>query len=680
MDNKIPTIPLNNIKNYNKDQKRIGDIQEFLLFNRWTTYLAYQLRNNSDLFKKTEKSKINEVRKSIDQNIENIGKSKKNMIEKAEKNRNEKFKHFGKLLSRPNSQGINKEPVIPNVFKQKEGGMPIELDSKTQLRNKLLEKNKKYTKRENKFQISSNQIQPINKFTSDTFINYQAFLIICCYFSKLSETPADIFCRMTHFIETKPNSFIKILNTMMDTYNKILSPAELKCAYNSVWLSKNPKFKEYFTTKNFNAVKIPNSISESPKNSSIPVQSIQESNTGNISINTSKLENTSAVKSKNTSNVKPITTTQPENTSVIQPQTNQSAGNQENNKSKNTNNPTSKGNNLIPNQKSNIPISKGNNVISNPELNNQTSKGENVGLTSSNINTSTQNQSVSSEEKSAKTVNSLDTTIKREDKNIVGYFVRNSAGLQVYVYLYNNPESKINNLLTIYVTFKGIKVVNKSNAKLKSLPYIKNVDKNDLQNDAEAIIDIINPLKISAVNLVKKIKSLILTHDAKKVVISGYNFGGCLASLFGLILKVSDLNIPLHVVTFNEQPYLNNKSQFYYNSRLNIRKEGGFTYDRLTIGNILSVSNLFPGFTLPTLRKSTFLENGITDKMKELSLLCNVGLVNSEKSLFVNADNSNIKKIFPNGTNKISVNNVKTNLQKQSVEKQNASKNVQVLG
>lgn len=549
---------LNVIESLDIGKKNLNDIQKSLLFKRWTTYLAYQLKNNGDFFKKTEKNNIgkhyesleksqierNESRiKGWEKNDEYIEKRKNLMLEldKAKKEKKDANKDTSLNQEQKNEKWVKVrelETKIKNIDKE-------HLKKNNKLGDiKNLSKNTKY---------SNTNINNITQFTANTFQQYQAFLCQCAYLSRMAYSPADIFCRMIKYLEVKPIVFNKTINFMENVYKKIIPIEQYKCTYNSMWLSQNDQYKKYFTPFDF------------------------------------------SIK-------------------------NQSGGDEKNNKS------------------SNKPLKE---FLNNVKAKNTTNNN------ATNVSTSAQQLNKNPEVKKI---------VDKNGNEVIGYFVKNSFGLNAYILFYSNPESKINNKETVYVSFKLNSAKNLSFGKLKSLPFIKNVDRLDLSNEAEASQNILNALKPSAVPIVKKVKTMI-AKGAKQIVITGFSYGGQVASLFGLTLLASGVNIPIHIITFGEEPVLNKTSMIYFNYRLNIRRENAFTYNRILLEGYnltFSPNFLFPGYTPDRQNKNKL------DKLDELKELCGLEKTDKFLDMFSEQNNSsNKKKIFEDAISPGEFNNLK---------------------
>jgi len=159
---------------------------------------------------------------------------------------------------------------------------------------------------------------------------------------------------------------------------------------------------------------------------------------------------------------------------------------------------------------------------------------------------------------------------------------------------------------------------------------------------------------------------LVQKKQADMVVITGHDNGAGVPSLFGLLLHTYEISVPVNVITFGEEKSLNKVSQYYYNSRLNIRKSSGFTYNRIanagdssqiSISDTVTGGKLYyPGTTTSFSkldRNSKFEKFGLTDTIEGIKKLCNLDVNRNYDDLFKKGDYQNVKKIFPDSKNEI---------------------------
>jgi hypothetical protein len=84
--------------------------------------------------------------------------------------------------------------------------------------------------------------------TTLTVCKYEALLTQCSYLSRMAYTPAEVFCRMTKFLDLNPtdfNDYIRVIEKIME--NKVLGKMiNYECSYNSLWLMKQESYKSLF--------------------------------------------------------------------------------------------------------------------------------------------------------------------------------------------------------------------------------------------------------------------------------------------------------------------------------------------------------------------------------------------------------------------------------------------------
>lgn len=90
--------------------------------------------------------------------------------------------------------------------------------------------------------------------TTLTVCKYEALLTQCSYLSRMAYTPAEVFCRMTKFLDLTPNAFndyIRAIEKIME--NKVSGKMiNYECSYNSLWLMKQESYKSLFTVPDIN--------------------------------------------------------------------------------------------------------------------------------------------------------------------------------------------------------------------------------------------------------------------------------------------------------------------------------------------------------------------------------------------------------------------------------------------
>jgi len=80
-------------------------------------------------------------------------------------------------------------------------------------------------------------IEMINRVTSKIEMQYEAFLCQCSYLSRMAYTQADVFCRMTEFLDLTPNAFNNYMRVIEKVYSNDITPLNYQCSYDSLWLS-----------------------------------------------------------------------------------------------------------------------------------------------------------------------------------------------------------------------------------------------------------------------------------------------------------------------------------------------------------------------------------------------------------------------------------------------------------
>ena len=97
------------------------------------------------------------------------------------------------------------------------------------------------------------------KDSKDIICKYEAILTQCSYLSRMAYTPAEIFCRMTKFLDLTPNAFNdyirvieKIMNNKLEGSNNRIN---YEYSYNSLWLIQQPLYQKLFSKKEIKNVK-----------------------------------------------------------------------------------------------------------------------------------------------------------------------------------------------------------------------------------------------------------------------------------------------------------------------------------------------------------------------------------------------------------------------------------------
>ena len=183
-----------------------------------------------------------------------MGINKKNKTTTFEKCRIDNLKiQLGKI----------KEDVVVENSKQTKNTDSVELSNMSTPNEKtpLLQKNKSSNSKELdkwttylayllKQETNSNKNKNKNNKTktAQTVCKYEALLTQCSYLSRMAYTPAEVFCRMTQFIDLNPtdfNDYIRVIEKIME--NKVSGKMiNYECSYNSLWLMNQASYQSLF--------------------------------------------------------------------------------------------------------------------------------------------------------------------------------------------------------------------------------------------------------------------------------------------------------------------------------------------------------------------------------------------------------------------------------------------------
>ena len=176
-------------------------------------YMGINKKNKTTPF---EKCRINNL------NIQ-LGKYKENAVVVQTKN---------KINNQKGIELSEKKPLLQNQLSNS-----IELDKWTTYLAYLL-----------KQETNSNKNNKIKTKTTKTVCKYEALLTQCSYLSRMAYTPAEVFCRMTKFLDLNPtdfNDYIRVIEKIME--NKVLGKMiNYECSYNSLWLMKQASYQSLF--------------------------------------------------------------------------------------------------------------------------------------------------------------------------------------------------------------------------------------------------------------------------------------------------------------------------------------------------------------------------------------------------------------------------------------------------
>ena len=93
--------------------------------------------------------------------------------------------------------------------------------------------------------------------TTLTVCKYEALLTQCSYLSRMAYTPAEVFCRMTQFLDLNPtdfNDYIRVIEKIME--NKVLGKMiNYECSYNSLWLMNQASYQSLFDCHKSDTIK-----------------------------------------------------------------------------------------------------------------------------------------------------------------------------------------------------------------------------------------------------------------------------------------------------------------------------------------------------------------------------------------------------------------------------------------
>jgi hypothetical protein len=166
--------------------------------------------------------------------------------------------------------GKNKEDAVVENSKQTNNTKGIELSTMSTQNEKtplLQNNNSSNTKKLDKWTTylayllkqEKNKNNKNNKTkTTLTVCKYEALLTQCSYLSRMAYTPAEVFCRMTKFLDLNPtdfNDYIRVIEKIME--NKVLGKMiNYECSYNSLWLMNQESYKSLFDCPNPETIQV----------------------------------------------------------------------------------------------------------------------------------------------------------------------------------------------------------------------------------------------------------------------------------------------------------------------------------------------------------------------------------------------------------------------------------------
>jgi len=169
---------------------------------------------------------------------------------KNNKNKNTKTKSFEEMRieNLKKQLGKIKETVVNNKkTNELSETSPLLQNQNTSSTSKELDKWTTYLayllKQENNNNNKKNKTKTIL-----TVCKYEALLTQCSYLSRMAYTPAEVFCRMTQFLDLNPtdfNDYIRVIEKIME--NKVLGKMiNYECSYNSLWLMNQASYQSLF--------------------------------------------------------------------------------------------------------------------------------------------------------------------------------------------------------------------------------------------------------------------------------------------------------------------------------------------------------------------------------------------------------------------------------------------------
>lgn len=222
----------------------------------------------------------------------------------------------------------------------------------------------------------------------------------------------------------------------------------------------------------------------------------------------------------------------------------------------------------------------------------------------------------------------------------IGFFVQNKKKLNVYFYVHYNPDSKFNNIKTLYISFKGSSNITDFIHDLKSAVFPDKLlsslngwgNTHQQENDGKAGAGFINILVESIPDLCSKIE-ILKGHNFERIILTGHSLGGTLASLFGYYIKKYKPDItdkPIHIITFGACCLFDAIGRNNFNEFLSIESNGKtpFTLDRVTTNFdpviVLPTDLDHPGYTLLRTEIKAYSKTGRTNEIGELRKMMGV--------------------------------------------------------
>jgi hypothetical protein len=191
-------------------------------------YMGINKKNKTTTFEKC----------SIDNLKIQLGKIKEDVVVENSKQTKNKDSVELSNMSTPNE----KNPLL----QKNESSNSKELDKWTTYLAYLLKQETNKNKNKNK----NNKTK-----TTQTVCKYEALLTQCSYLSRMAYTPAEVFCRMTQFLDLNPtdfNDYIRVIEKIME--NKVSGKMiNYECSYNSLWLMKQESYQSLFNVPEIKA-------------------------------------------------------------------------------------------------------------------------------------------------------------------------------------------------------------------------------------------------------------------------------------------------------------------------------------------------------------------------------------------------------------------------------------------
>ena len=427
------------------------------------------------------------------------------------------------------------------------------------------------------YQLQNESVNPVQ-----ILLKYEALLTQCSYLSRMAYCPADIFCRMTEYLDVTPNAFNNYIRAIEKIYDKLFN---YKCSYDSNYIQSHDNFEKYFT----------------------PVGDMPRPKTNANKVGIAALKNNTVTVER----------------SVISEQTAMAGGTEFHNTKIKDTNPI--GFFVQNNEHMNVYLY----VHHNPKSKFNSEKTLFITFKgSSSINDFIHDLKSAAKE-------DLFLSELNEAPNKSGEFemteMEMKGGFNDPI-LNPGPENETNSQKTVQSTLPLQK--NKTKQTEQSTPQSQNnktrqpvqsTPQSQKIKPGKAGYGFIHVLKPSIQELCTKIEEL-QSHNFERVIITGHSLGGALASLFGFYLKQYKpnlVNVPIHIVTFGACCVFDAPGRNEFNNFLNISDgKPVFTLDRVTSNFdpviVLPADLDHPGYTLLRTEIRAFTKTGRTNEIGEI--------------------------------------------------------------